>query len=133
MLPPGGGTAAWTLKFHGVRPLGLCKPIAGPLGESRVDNLAIAASGMRAASLRLDAAASNVARLPVPDAMRLGVAAGSLADGGVDARLVATAADPAAPVGDLIQARSAALAFDANARVLRAGDQALGFLLDVVA
>ncbi|HVJ39075.1 MAG TPA: hypothetical protein VM687_14900 [Stenotrophomonas sp.] len=98
-----------------------------------MDSLAISASGMRVASLRLDAAASNVARLPVEGAQRLGVSAAAQADGGVGATVVATAPDTAAPVGDLVEARSAALSFDANARVLRTSDEAIGFLLDVTA
>ena len=71
----------------------------------RMDSLGISVSGMRAASLRLDAVASSVARRPVDDAT----------------------------VGDLVEARSAALGFDANARGLQATDQTIGFLLDVMA
>jgi len=98
-----------------------------------MDILGISASGMRAASLRLDAAAANVARLPAGDAQRLGVTATAQAGGGVAATTVAAAPDADAPVGDLVAARSAVLGFDANARMLRAGDQTLGFLLDVTA
>ncbi|HEY0334990.1 MAG TPA: hypothetical protein VGC74_14990 [Stenotrophomonas sp.] len=98
-----------------------------------MDNLAIAASGMRVAAMRVDAAASNVAGLPVGGAVRLGVASRAEAGGGVAGSLVLGAVDPSAPAQDLVESRSAVLAFDANARVLRAGDQALGFLLDVIA
>lgn len=88
-----------------------------------MDSLGISASGMRVAALRLDAAASNVARLPVEDAQRVGV----------DGRLVAAGPDAGAPVGDLVEGRQAALVFDANARMLKASDDSLGFLLDVMA
>lgn len=80
-----------------------------------MDSLTIAASGMRVASLRLDAAASNVARLPVEGEQGLGVAVGT------------------APASDLVEARSAVLAFDAHARLLHAGGEMLGFFLDVTA
>lgn len=98
-----------------------------------MDSLAISASGMRVASLRLDAAASNVARLPVEDARRVGVSASASAGGGVDGAVMPAGPDDAAPVGDLIEGRQAALTFDANARMLKAGDDSLGFLLDVMA
>lgn len=98
-----------------------------------MDSFGISASGMRVASLRLDAAASNVARLPVDGVQRLGVSATAQAGGGVGATVVAAAPDASAPVGDLVEARSAALGFDANARILRASDEAIGFLLDVTA
>ncbi|KRG46407.1 hypothetical protein ARC20_05265 [Stenotrophomonas panacihumi] len=98
-----------------------------------MDSLGISASGMRVAALRLDASASNVARLPVEGATRLGVSATASAGGGVQGTVVEAAQDTGAPVGDLVESRSAALAFDANARMLRAGDESVGFLLDVMA
>ncbi len=98
-----------------------------------MDSLGISASGMRVAALRLDASASNVARLPVEDATRLGVSASARVGGGVAGTVVEAASDPAAPAGDLVESRSAALAFDANARMLRASDESVGFLLDVMA
>lgn len=98
-----------------------------------MDSLGIAASGMRVASLRLEAAASNVARLPVAGSQRLGVNAAASAGGGGVGTVVAAGPDDGAPVGDLVESRSALLAFDANARMLRAGDESVGFLLDVMA
>lgn len=98
-----------------------------------MDSIGIAASGMRVASLRLDATASNVARQPLADSQRLGVSATALVGGGVQGQVVAAAPDDAAPVADLVASRSAVLAFDANARVLRASDDSIGFLLDVTA
>lgn len=98
-----------------------------------MDSMGIAASGMRVASLRLDAAASNVARLPVDAAQRWGVNTTADAHGGATGTVVAAPPDAAAPAGDLLQARAAALTFDANARMLKAGDDSLGCLLDVIA
>ena len=69
-----------------------------------VNVMSIASSGMRAATLGVQAAASNVARLPV--------------------------ADPAAPVADLLAAKEAVLAFAANATLIRRNDPMLGALLD---
>ena len=47
--------------------------------------MSIASAGLRAASLGVQAAAANVARLPVADATRIGVAQASVASGGVGA------------------------------------------------
>jgi len=98
-----------------------------------MDSLGISASGMRAAALRLEASASNVARLPVEGSPRLTVSARAGAEGGVWGMLTEAAPDSGAPVGDLVDARASALAFDANARMLKASDESLGFLLDVMA
>jgi len=92
--------------------------------------MSIASSGMRAASLGVQAAASNVARLPVADSTRLGVALAATAGGGVNASVVAAPDDPNAPIADLLTARQAALAFAANATVVRRQDEMLGTLLD---
>ena len=92
--------------------------------------MSIASTGMRAASLGVQAAAANVARLPVADATRIGVAQASMAGGGVEASLVEVAPDPAAPMSDLLAAKEAVLAFSANASVIRRSDQMLGALLD---
>ncbi|MEN1993782.1 MULTISPECIES: hypothetical protein [Stenotrophomonas] len=92
--------------------------------------MSIASTGMRAASLGVQTAASNVARLPVPDATRLGVAQTAAAGGGVTATVITAPDDANAPIADLLTAREAALAFAANATVLRRQDQMLGTLLD---
>ena len=92
--------------------------------------MSIASAGLRAASLGVQAAAANVARLPVADATRIGVAQASVASGGVGAGLVEVAPDPAAPVADLLAAKEAVLALSANAAVIRRSDQMLGALLD---
>ena len=92
--------------------------------------MSIASAGMRAASLGVQAAASNVARLPVTDATRLGVAQTAAARGGVNASVITAPDDANAPIADLLMAREAALAFAANASVFRRQDQMLGTLLD---
>ncbi len=95
-----------------------------------VNMMSIASAGLRAATLGVQAAASNVARLPVAEATRTGVAQNAIAGGGVDASLVEAAPDPAAPVSDLLAAKEAVLAFAANATLIRRSDQMLGALLD---
>ncbi len=92
--------------------------------------MSIASSGMRAASLEVQAAASNVARLPVEGAARIGVAQTAVVGGGVEAGLVEAAPDRGAPVSDLLAAKGAVLAFTANATLIRRSDQMLGALLD---
>ena len=92
--------------------------------------MSIASAGMRAASLGVQAAASNVARLPVADSTRLGVAQAATAGRGVTAAVVAAPDDPNAPIADLLTAKQAALAFAANATVVRRQDEMLGTLLD---
>lgn len=92
--------------------------------------MSIASSGMRAASLGVQAAAANVARLPVEGSPRIGVAQTSMVGGGVQASLVESAPDPGAPVSDLLAAKDAVLTFTANATLIRRSDQMLGALLD---
>lgn len=92
--------------------------------------MSIASAGMRAASLGVQAAASNVARLPVADSTRLGVAQAAAAGGGVTTAVVAAPDDANAPIADLLTAKQVALAFAANATVVRRQDEMLGTLLD---
>jgi len=92
--------------------------------------MSIASAGMRAASLGVQAAAPNVARLPVADSTRLGVAQAAAAGGGVTTAVVAAPDDANAPIADLLTAKQAALAFAANATVVRRQDEMLGTLLD---
>lgn len=93
----------------------------------------IAVSGMRAASLGLQAAAHNVANLGNPAASRQTIGQQASPDGGVRAGIVAAAAEPAAPVTDLVDAMAYRLQFDAGAFVLKVADDTLGSLLDVSA
>ena len=96
-----------------------------------VNVMSIAGSGLRAASMGGQAAAANVARLPVAGAARIGVAQSPVAGGGVTAGLIDLPPDPSAPVSDLVAAKQAVLAFSANALLIRRSDQMLGALLDV--
>ncbi|APO94275.1 hypothetical protein [Xanthomonas vesicatoria] len=93
----------------------------------------IASSGMQAAALRQQVAASNVARQPVDGSPRQAVAASTQANGGVAANVVDAVSDPSAPVTDLVDGLSARNDFQANAAVLRRSDEAVGSLLDVLA
>ena len=91
----------------------------------------IAASGLRAASLGMQAAAHNVANLATPHATRQGVALSALAGGGVQARPVDAAGDPAAPIEDMAAMLGYHVLADASVFVLKVADQTLGSLLDV--
>lgn len=89
-------------------------------------------SGMQVASQRLQAAATNTAGRATGDTRRQHVEQADLPAGGVQARLAADAPDDD-PVADVIEARTAARAFAANAAVLRTSDRLIGSLLDVIA
>jgi flagellar basal body rod protein FlgC len=91
----------------------------------------IAASGLRAASLGMQAAAHNVANLATPDATRQGVALSAMPDGGVQARPVEAARDPAAPLEDVAAMLGYRALAGASVFVLKVADQTLGSLLDV--
>lgn len=93
--------------------------------------MSIAASGMRAAQLGVQVAARNIAHVAAPDAVRLQLQRSNVAEGGVQAQVMNGAADPAAPVADLLAARSELRAFTASAALIRRHDQMLGTLLDV--
>ncbi|SDQ93068.1 hypothetical protein SAMN05428982_2503 [Pseudoxanthomonas sp. CF385] len=90
----------------------------------------IATSGLRAASLGMQAAAHNIANLATPDAARQGVALSAEA-GGVSARVVEAPADPAAPLEDVAAMLTYKAMAGANLFVLKVADQTLGSLLDV--
>ena len=90
----------------------------------------IATSGLRAASLGMQAAAHNIANLATPDATRQGVALSAEA-GGVSARVVEAPADPAAPLEDVAAMLTYKAMAGANLFVLKVADQTLGSLLDV--
>lgn len=92
--------------------------------------MAIAGSGMRAAQQGVQVAAHNVANLATPDAQRLQLKRSTAAEGGVQTSVGTTVEDPAAPVADLLAARTEVLAFKANAMVLRRADEMLGSLFD---
>ena len=90
----------------------------------------IASSGLRAASLGMQAAAHNIANLATPEATRQSVALSAEA-GGVSARVVEAPADPGAPVEDLAAMLTYKAMAGANLFVLKVADQTLGGLLDV--
>ncbi|MEE7545794.1 hypothetical protein HF319_00910 [Xanthomonas sp. Kuri4-1] len=93
----------------------------------------IASSGMNAAALRQQVAASNIARQSDPGADRQGVASSALPDGGVTASVTAAPDDAAAPASDLVDSLAAGNDFKANAKVLARADEMVGSLLDVLA
>ena len=93
----------------------------------------IATSGLRAASLGMQAAAHNIANLATPDAARQGVALSAEAMGGVSATVVEAPADPTAPVEDVAAMLTYEAMAGANLLVLKVAGQVLGGLLDVSA
>ena len=96
----------------------------------------IAATGMQAATQRMQAAASNTANRETEGFARREVVQSEAAGGGVQTRLVATGATTdsgGAAIADAVNARQAALDFAASATVFRARGDALGTLLDAFA
>lgn len=96
----------------------------------------IAGSGLHAATLRQQVAASNVATRVVDGAQRYAVVASASPYGGVDAGVAAiesvgAVADPL--MQDMLEGFDARSAAQANAAVLRRADDTLGTLLDVFA
>ncbi|MDP9618056.1 hypothetical protein [Stenotrophomonas geniculata] len=89
-----------------------------------------ARGGMRAAQQGVQLAAHNVANLATPDAQRLQLQRSAAEQGGVQASVIPTGTDAAAPLGDLLAAKAEVVAFAANATVIRRQDQMLGSLLD---
>jgi len=97
-----------------------------------------ALSGMRAAQLRLDSSAHNVANVQTPDFQRQVVTQTARPDqGGVDAQVgrEAAALAPTADgfgrlAEDLVEQRLSLYSFGANLRTVQAHDRMLGALLD---
>lgn len=94
-------------------------------------------SGMRAAQLRLDTSAHNVANAQTPGFQRQGVTqAAQPALGGVDARLTRDEAGSAANgdfarlADDMVEQRLSVYSFAANLRTVETQDRMLGSLLD---
>lgn len=88
----------------------------------------VAASGLRAAQVRLDNAAHNIANAQTEGFRRGEVRAEALADGGVRAWIDKRPEAGADLAADLVEQRVAANAFAANLRVLQRADEALGSL-----
>lgn len=91
----------------------------------------IAASGLRAASAGMQAAAHNIANLATPDATRQAVSMSAQQTGGVSATVVEASDDPAAPVEDVAAMLTYRAMAGANLFVLKIADQTLGGLLDI--
>lgn len=98
-------------------------------------------SGMRAAQLRLDSSAHNVANVQTPDMRRQVVTQTARPGlGGVEAGIGREAAG-AAPgthgfdrlAEDLVEQRLSLYSFEANLRTVQAHDRMLGTLLDISA
>ncbi|GKT23598.1 flagellar basal body protein [Acidovorax sp. SUPP3334] len=92
----------------------------------------IAASGLRAAQVRMDVSANNVANMKTPGFKRQTVDQEAVADqGGVATTRVGRAAQEGASLeADAVDQMSATYAFKANLQVLRTEDRMMGSLLD---
>lgn len=91
----------------------------------------IAPSGLRAAQLRLDTSAHNVANMNTAGFRRHSVAQQAVIDqGGVRASVEQAPSEGAALEHDMVEQIAASYAFKANALVLRSADETLGTLLD---
>ena len=109
--------------------------------SSSASAAAIGTSGMRAAQLRLDASAHNVANAQTPGFQRQQVSqTAQPANGGVTAQVGREAASLAQGsdgfnrlVEDMIEQRMSLYSFAANLRTVQTQDAMLGALLDVQA
>jgi len=91
----------------------------------------IAQSGMSAAMLRLDAAASNIANGQTPSYRRQFVQQESQAGGGVTTTM-AQASEPGDDLtADIVDQMVASYSFKANLHVIKTQDDVLGSLLDL--
>jgi hypothetical protein len=90
----------------------------------------MAASGMRAALVRQNAAAHNSANLLTEDSRRLVVSQSESVSGGVRAEAF-PAEDVADPIGDAVDRLLSVYAFKANAVSLRTVDMMAGAVLNV--
>lgn len=101
----------------------------------------IGLSGMRAAQLRLDTSAHNVANAQTPDFQRLAVVQTAQAgSGGVQAQVTREPSASAAGGGDfahladdMVAQRMSLYSFAANLRTVQTEDRMLGALLDTQA
>ena len=91
----------------------------------------IALSGLGAASLRLDAAANNIANGLTPDYRREQVAASADAGGGVSASIVQADAAGGNLAQDMVDQMVAAYVYEANLGVIRTQRAMMGTLLDI--
>lgn len=112
-------------------------PMSLPI-SSGTSVIGTALSGMRAAQMRLDSSAHNVANLQTPDFRRQVVTQTARpGHGGVDVHIDREAAMQA-PAGDgfgrlaedLVGQRMSLYSFEANLRTVQAHDRMLGALLD---
>lgn len=98
-----------------------------------ISGLGIPASGMLAAQAKLAADAVNVANTSAPGAPRARVDLATTAAGGVTAHTAAVGPDQGDVVDDLTDLSVASGLYGANATVLRAQDETLKSVLDIVA
>ncbi len=93
---------------------------------------AIAMSGMNAARVSLNVAASNVANASTEGYGRLQLTNTEAANGGVEAAVSVSSDgnDRESLAEDLVSARQSVYQFSANAQMIRTEDQMIGSLLD---
>lgn len=91
----------------------------------------IARSGIGAAQMRLRVAANNVANAATEGFQRQAVQTTTIEGGGVVARVVPQAVQPAVPiVQDLLAAKSARYEFQANLKMVKTSFDLIGSLFD---
>jgi flagellar hook protein FlgE len=114
------------LKFPGSRPIRSDE-------EPLMNSIAIAFSGMNAATTRLGVAAHNIANAATPAFRRQQVVQHTQANGGVNTSV--TQADIAGSdlASDIVAQKVALYSFKANLRTVQVEDEMLGALLDVKA
>jgi flagellar hook protein FlgE len=98
-----------------------------------MNTIAIALSGMHAASLRLDTAAGNVANSQTPGHRRQTTLQQASPGGGVTATVTRSDTEGASLAEDLVTQIDASYQYKANLRLLQTQDRMLGVLLDLKA
>lgn len=89
-------------------------------------------SAVNTASLQVSAAAGNIANATTPGYQSLRVDQATTADGGVSVAGVTSTGEPDL-VGDYVTLIEASASFKANLRVLKAQNETLGTVLDLLA
>lgn len=106
------------------------KIVAGVHNAAMASPSLMAQSGMRAAQLRLDASAHNIANLQTRDFHRQEVQQQTAGSGGVDASIRVAPAPGEALANDRVEQKMATYAFKANLKVIQTEKQMLAHLLD---
>lgn len=95
-----------------------------------IQALSIAASGLNAASARLDTSAHNIANVATPGFRRETVQASARAEGGVNTQVARAPQEGVSLEEEIVDQLAAAASYKANLKVIDTVDRTLGRWLD---